>query len=133
VVGVETVTLQEHAAALAEFPALQRLIDLRGAGWIFGADMSQWIFGAISASTCDGGCSSAGLLLPLVAVVLGVLTMVFGLAWAVVAVVRAVARDRERQAVDKLKAAISSASRRRHAEPLPPACGRHWFPQGGGS
>lgn len=28
-------TPQEYAAALAEFPALQRLIDLRDAGWIF--------------------------------------------------------------------------------------------------
>jgi hypothetical protein len=35
VVGVDAVTPQEHAAALAEFPALQRLIDLRDAGWIF--------------------------------------------------------------------------------------------------
>jgi hypothetical protein len=28
-------TPQEHAAALAEFPTLQRLLDLHHAGWIF--------------------------------------------------------------------------------------------------
>lgn len=95
--------------------------------------MSQWIFGAVPASTCDAGCSSAGLLLPLAAVVLGVLTIVFGLAWAVVAVVRAVARDGERRAADNIEGAIPPASRRRHTEPLPPASGRHWFPRGGGS
>jgi len=35
VVGVDAVTPQEQAAALVEFPELQRLIDLREAGWIF--------------------------------------------------------------------------------------------------
>jgi hypothetical protein len=32
---VNTMTLEERAAALAEFPQLQRLADLRDAGWAF--------------------------------------------------------------------------------------------------
>jgi uncharacterized membrane protein len=67
------------------------------------------------------------------AVVLGVLTFVFGLVWAVVATARARQRDRERRAADNIEGAIPPASRRRHTEPLPPASGRHWFPRGGGS
>lgn len=67
------------------------------------------------------------------AVVLGVLTLVFGVAWAVVAVASARQRAREQRAADSTEGAIPTGSPRRRAEPLPRASGRHWGPWGGGS
>jgi len=63
------------------------------------------------------------------AVVLGLLTVVFGVAWAIVAGVSAWQRARERRAVDSAEGMIPSASLRRRAEPLPPtgrAIRRRW-------
>jgi hypothetical protein len=54
-------TPQEHVAALAEFPALQRLIDLRDAGWIFlpTLDAGGTVIEVHSVRTWPGGWADA--------------------------------------------------------------------------
>jgi hypothetical protein len=60
-VGVDVVNPQELASALAEFPALQRLIDLRDAGWIFlpTLDTGGTVIEVHSVRTWPGGWADA--------------------------------------------------------------------------
>ncbi|MEC3974908.1 hypothetical protein [Amycolatopsis sp. H20-H5] len=58
---MDAVNPSEHTAALAEFPALQRLIDLRDAGWIFlpTLDAGGTVIEVHSVRTWPGGWADA--------------------------------------------------------------------------